>query len=257
MPDGVQIPGGPVFIGFPQPPDVPCDPTGDGWRGPPGPPAEGGPFLPLVGGTLTRTGVSPDPSPAPILTIDYTGPGSSNAALQVNVTPTDLSGDNLPFGIGNFPWAIASNITLNGSGHAQPVGITSTITRNSGGSPAFCYYAQILDNTGGAYLNPTTSLNSSTGGVPFECDFFTNGSEPSTVTFNPNSGGRAMFAIGMAAQLFPQWASSTVYAAGAIINPFNTTLNPTASVYVYKATTSGTSSGSEPHFPTSIGGLWS
>ena len=37
MPDGVQIPGGPVFIGFPQPPDVPCDPSGDGWRGPPGP----------------------------------------------------------------------------------------------------------------------------------------------------------------------------------------------------------------------------
>jgi hypothetical protein len=37
MPDGISIPGGPVFIGFPQPPDVPCDPTGDGWRGPPGP----------------------------------------------------------------------------------------------------------------------------------------------------------------------------------------------------------------------------
>ena len=37
MPDGVSIPGGPVFIGLPQPPDVPCDPAGDGWRGPPGP----------------------------------------------------------------------------------------------------------------------------------------------------------------------------------------------------------------------------
>ena len=36
MPDGVNIPGGPSFIGLPQPPDVPCDPTGDGWRGPPG-----------------------------------------------------------------------------------------------------------------------------------------------------------------------------------------------------------------------------
>jgi hypothetical protein len=32
-----SIPGGPAFIGLPQPPDVPCDPTGDGWRGPPGP----------------------------------------------------------------------------------------------------------------------------------------------------------------------------------------------------------------------------
>ena len=37
MPDGVNIPGGPSFIGNPQPPDVPCDPTGDGWRGPQGP----------------------------------------------------------------------------------------------------------------------------------------------------------------------------------------------------------------------------
>ena len=34
---GLTIPGGPSFIGFPQPPDVPCDPTGEGWRGPPGP----------------------------------------------------------------------------------------------------------------------------------------------------------------------------------------------------------------------------
>ena len=34
---GLYIPGGPSFGGFPQPPDVPCDPTGEGWRGPPGP----------------------------------------------------------------------------------------------------------------------------------------------------------------------------------------------------------------------------
>jgi hypothetical protein len=45
MPDGVSIPGGPVFIGFPQPADVPCDPTGDGWRGPPG--AQGVPGPPV------------------------------------------------------------------------------------------------------------------------------------------------------------------------------------------------------------------
>lgn len=37
MPDGVIIPGGPGFSGSPQPPDVPCDPVGDAWRGPPGP----------------------------------------------------------------------------------------------------------------------------------------------------------------------------------------------------------------------------
>jgi hypothetical protein len=65
MPDGVNIPGGPSFAGTPQPPDVPCDPTGEAWRGEPGPmgppgpqgipgqPIAGGPFLPLSGGTVT------------------------------------------------------------------------------------------------------------------------------------------------------------------------------------------------------------
>jgi hypothetical protein len=40
-PDGV-IPGGPSFAGQPQPPDVPCDPTGEDWRGPAGPPGADG-----------------------------------------------------------------------------------------------------------------------------------------------------------------------------------------------------------------------
>lgn len=59
MPDGVNIPGGPSFIGNPQPPDVPCDPTGDGWRGPPGPVGPIGPIGPqglpgaLTGGVMT------------------------------------------------------------------------------------------------------------------------------------------------------------------------------------------------------------
>ena len=70
-----DVPGGPLFSGQPQPPDVPCDPTGDGWRGPPGPvgpqgpqgvpeaPQDGGTYgrlngtwskaLPLAGGTMT------------------------------------------------------------------------------------------------------------------------------------------------------------------------------------------------------------
>ena len=39
---GLYIPGGPSFGGSPQPPDVPCDPTGEGWRGPPGPPGPKG-----------------------------------------------------------------------------------------------------------------------------------------------------------------------------------------------------------------------
>jgi hypothetical protein len=44
MPDGtVIIPGGPSFAGEPMAPGVPCDPTGDEWRGPPGPPGPQGP----------------------------------------------------------------------------------------------------------------------------------------------------------------------------------------------------------------------
>ena len=46
MPDGLSIPGGPSFIGNPQPPDVPCDPSGNGWRGPQGFPGPPGPIGP-------------------------------------------------------------------------------------------------------------------------------------------------------------------------------------------------------------------
>jgi hypothetical protein len=50
-PAGESVPGGPSFIGNPQPPDVPCDPTGDAWRGPPGPIGPQGP--PAAPGDLT------------------------------------------------------------------------------------------------------------------------------------------------------------------------------------------------------------
>ena len=47
-----SVPGGPSFIGNPQPPDVPCDPTGDGWRGPPGPTGPVGPVGPMGPGGI-------------------------------------------------------------------------------------------------------------------------------------------------------------------------------------------------------------
>ena len=53
-PTPASVPGGPSFIGLPQPPDVPCDPTGDGWRGPQGFPGEPGP--PGPPGTTTVVG---------------------------------------------------------------------------------------------------------------------------------------------------------------------------------------------------------
>ena len=55
MPDGLVIPGGPGFAGSPQPPDVPCDPTGDAWRGPPGPAGPPGPPGSATG-TVIATG---------------------------------------------------------------------------------------------------------------------------------------------------------------------------------------------------------
>ena len=63
MPDGMQIPGGPSFAGSPQPPDVPCDPTGDGWRGPPGPQGPpGGSYTLPVASTTVLGGVKSDGS---------------------------------------------------------------------------------------------------------------------------------------------------------------------------------------------------
>ena len=96
MPDGISIPGGPVFSGFPQPPDVPCDPTGDGWRGPPGPigppglngdVVSGGPFLPLTGGHVTgKVQIGPTGWLSPII------PGTEENSLLVSLSPNAGSG---------------------------------------------------------------------------------------------------------------------------------------------------------------------
>lgn len=111
MPDGLVIPGGPGFAGSPQPPDVPCDPTGDAWRGEPGPPGPAGPpgpqgipgpgqgggvYLPLSGGTMlgpltlgpsliwgaiTATGFGTAIGQVPVFT-NYQGAGYSGLVLS-------------------------------------------------------------------------------------------------------------------------------------------------------------------------------
>lgn len=72
-PVGESVPGGPSFIGNPQPPDVPCDPTGDAWRGPAGPVGPAGPAGPpgSLSGAATLPLAQPDGS-APVGAISGT-----------------------------------------------------------------------------------------------------------------------------------------------------------------------------------------
>ena len=67
MPDGVTIRAGLGFAGSPQPPDVPCDPAGEAWRGPPvrsglpGPATPGPPGPPGADSTFQAPLVRPEP----------------------------------------------------------------------------------------------------------------------------------------------------------------------------------------------------
>jgi hypothetical protein len=88
MPDGVNIPGGPSFAGNPKPPDVPCDPIGDAWRGPQGPPGvDGVGGLPLEGGQLSGPLNLPNGTLAtPSLQIGAAdGTGLSRAGANISV----------------------------------------------------------------------------------------------------------------------------------------------------------------------------
>ena len=91
MPDGVNIPGGPSFIGNPQPPDVPCDPTGDGWRGPAGPVGPAGPAGPQgLPGSITG-GVMSGP-----LYWTATGTPTSRAAQDRSAAWVDIKNFGAP-----------------------------------------------------------------------------------------------------------------------------------------------------------------
>ena len=59
----LSVPGGPGFEGNPQPPDVPCDPIGDAWRGPPGPPGPPGADSTVPGPTGPAGAASTVPGP--------------------------------------------------------------------------------------------------------------------------------------------------------------------------------------------------
>ena len=174
MPDGVNIPGGPSFIGSPQPPDVPCDPTGDGWRGPPGPPGPDGTgvFLPLVGGTMSGpivlTGDPTAPSHAaskhyvdqqtavgtppggPFLAL--TG-GTLSGNLTINKTTTYAGNTaSLSDAALNIAQTSSGNITGTGEVDHNSLVITDTLSVNPPANTIASFQAQI-DGT-------TLSLNS-------------------------------------------------------------------------------------------------
>jgi hypothetical protein len=343
MPDGLVIPGGPGFSGHPQPPDVPCDPTGDAWRGepgapgPPGPPGPSGNFGGTViatGGTTPRTmqdragdvvnlkdydailnGVANDsaayaaarasansrgtvggvvvappssrrgtltPPPftappvlwkldgmtfgtsgttpvtnitsgdlvesffsggkyyqrtdangalgAPVMRIDYTGPGTPNGVINLNITNTDAT---------YYTWAVTSvlNTTLTGPG--QAVGFASEVTRKSGAQPAWLYFGHFTDQTGaGKGVLGTENLP---GHSLAEIAATQNGPDIATSSFRPETGGRVCLHFPNDNYVLPSWAANHAYALAASITPGNG--------FTYIATVAGTSAATAPTWP--------
>jgi hypothetical protein len=200
--------------------------------------------LPLSGGVLTRVDAPGTPS-VPVLRINYTGAGSSNGALMVNVAATD----------GNaFPWGITSNVVVTQSGSGQPVGITSAVQRKSGNATSFCYYAEFRDLTG---------LSQQGTDVCIEQDLFANGPDGPSTYWAPGSGTRAAITLGVKNQDHPDWAPITNYNQGDVINPvlvYGPGDNPpvtgtgtTWSAYCYIAQNAGTSGSIAPAWPTTQG----
>src|SRR5262245_49265975 len=100
MPDGIQIPGGPLFRGRPRPPDVPCDPTGESWRGPqgvPGPPGPQGPPGSVEGAPVDGTTYGVRDGNAWIGVLPLAG-GRLSGALQIGAVGSNtlsISGGTL------------------------------------------------------------------------------------------------------------------------------------------------------------------
>ena len=153
MPDGVIIPGGPSFGGSPQPPDVPCDPTGDGWRGPPGPQGAPGPAGPTDAYVINVKDAA----------YGAVGDGTTNdaAAFQAALAAAASGGKVVaPAGTYNIGAALSQAIT--GSVTFEGDGSGATILNFSNATDGIAFS---LSNTANIHLRGMTIARTATGAV--------------------------------------------------------------------------------------------
>ena len=145
MSNGLSIPGGPSFIGFPQPPEVPCDPTGNGWRGPQGFPGPPGPIGP--------PGISGD---SVINVLDYGAMGDGvtddTAAIQAALNAV-ASGGHIVIPHGTYNLAGPLTQALTGAVSFVGAGSGVTILSFSGGSNGLTFS---LAPTAGVHIEGLT-----------------------------------------------------------------------------------------------------
>ena len=129
---GLTIPGGPTFIGFPQPPDVPCDPTGKGWRGPLGPVGPAGPVGPI--GPQGPQGIPGSGAVTGVATATVVANGQiatvPTGAMVLGIMLTETAGHAVTVSIGSTPGAtdlvLPFPIAANAIGTVSPLAMART-----------------------------------------------------------------------------------------------------------------------------------
>jgi hypothetical protein len=167
---------------------------------------------------------------APVMRIDYTGPGTPNGAINLNVTNTDAN---------FYSWGITSvlNTTLTGPG--QAVGFASEVTRKSGAQPLWLYFGHYTDQTGlGKGVLGTENLP---GHVLAEIGATQNGPDIASSSYAPETGGRVGLHFANANYTPPSWAANHAYVLADEITPGNG--------FTYLVTVAGTSGATAPTWP--------